>query len=936
MERTAAPSGSGQSSEITASTSGRPHGSERCWKTMASIDGQVWQYTAAVLTTSALALIVLFQERGFLEGREGSTLLPSVQDWSPAVKEILESLLLLLFAALIGAVGFVLLKPNLQRNRISHAERREARYWVFAAFVALLIANALAVFNMIGAQKAYIWKQEKHMLAPPFPHYFIMMLFGMYMLLTNVLYFCVVFRRFLDAEKERKRLGICGATERKLVMSVTGAEGSVELPHIGWKVASMMEDVLDDLSRAFVNVAAKAASTMDNLQSKKKRCRCFSRCDVPISMAITGTARFFRDCRISQYLCRLVRKPLSWECFGLCERMRVINANARAAKPQTASKRLLAWKGSIEKFDKMVEYLKSVRPRLEGKCRELWADVREDERYSHSAWLKSAVITAFILIVYYGALITSAFRDFLDDTYKPRRRCLTNNETYVKLFLALTGFSNSSYTVDPNTDSDNDALESQLRERLSNPQDADELFICNGTTVVDPRLAMINVVEASRNSSASGGAVFGDSVNYFKDSFIGRLVVSLDIIILNMHWTVYVGLLVGLMIGSYSLLSVLAQYKRISLAVRAGYFSSLVVDTDRQVRGPDRERYLEIGREVFETEDWGKVVSMYPMSSSMFFFGILVSTAVLQLVVFGFLVSFGLSFVTSIVALYPLMKQFVALLIAFAVTWLLNDVFSQWAFGEGVLQTKYRVLRESGFLLFLFVYTMVHLVLGILFALTRLGLLMVSSIIWLNRLDRNLYTHNKGLDEGHRSFVATVLLHAAFDASMLTPPNTDSDRSSLGCYRNPPDTPSSHNPFAQPSQQGLASGSTSGDIEGSVPARLPSAIEEHYPLAGAYVIDFDVSQGSSRHATCPLRSASQFLTEADLAHHEHSLAQKHSRSKSTSNVLVELSQTDFLTGNDQRVPPQTLSQPLFEQQPYNPVPMADPHRPPYQSRQPFR
>lgn len=79
---------------------------------------------------------------------------------------------------------------------------------------------------------------------------------------------------------------------------------------------------------------------------------------------------------------------------------------------------------------------------------------------------------------------------------------------------------------------------------------------------------------------------FGASENFlsrFESGLIVNVILSFDIIIMRMNWTVYFGLLAGLLSASYSLISVLAQYKRISLAVRAGYFSALLVDPNRQV-----------------------------------------------------------------------------------------------------------------------------------------------------------------------------------------------------------------------------------------------------------------------------------------------------------------------------------------------------------------
>lgn len=59
---------------------------------------------------------------------------------------------------------------------------------------------------------------------------------------------------------------------------------------------------------------------------------------------------------------------------------------------------------------------------------------------------------------------------------------------------------------------------------------------------------------------------------------------------------------------------------------------------------------------------------------------------------------------------------------------------------------------------------MVQLVLGVLFALWRLALLLLTSLAALNRLDRNLFTIGKDLDLGQKAFIATVLMHSTFNA----------------------------------------------------------------------------------------------------------------------------------------------------------------------------
>lgn len=70
-------------------------------------------------------------------------------------------------------------------------------------------------------------------------------------------------------------------------------------------------------------------------------------------------------------------------------------------------------------------------------------------RYTHSAWLKGATATAFILIIYFGCLITASLRHFLQNTYFPHRNCLLNNQMYVEFCLRLLGFGHSNLTPLP-------------------------------------------------------------------------------------------------------------------------------------------------------------------------------------------------------------------------------------------------------------------------------------------------------------------------------------------------------------------------------------------------------------------------------------------------------------------------------------------------------
>lgn len=121
----------------------------------------------------------------------------------------------------------------------------------------------------------------------------------------------------------------------------------------------------------------------------------------------------------------------------------------------------------------------------------------------------------------------------------------------------------------------------------------DYLYDCKtGDSNLDIRLTVISLVEKMMTDQDKSSVPFGDSLVAFRASDIGKLILSIDIIFQKMSWTMYVGLVVGLLCGFYSLLSVLAQYKRISLAVRAGYFDALIVDQERRVSGVNSPLFI--------------------------------------------------------------------------------------------------------------------------------------------------------------------------------------------------------------------------------------------------------------------------------------------------------------------------------------------------------
>ena len=473
-----------------------------------------------------------------------------------------------------------------------------------------------------------------------------------------------------------------------------------------------------------------------------------------------------------------------------------------------------------QSFRGTVQYWRDFGEKFRAGVDELYAGIREDDKFHHSSWVLAAMCTAFVLLLYFGVGIASYTSKFIDEMYIPRRNCavwtIENNGELGNFVFRLAGFTeassnagqafnardeteltNAACSVDTSsigadfdaaifeditatfgTQQPLDQPGNQTADPDMNPPTAGEretpetellhdsrYFRCSSETHSDNScmtLLLINRLERSMNASLNETKTPTD---VFRDQAIGRSIYVVDQLLRHLRWSIWVGLMAGIVVGMYSLLSVLAQYKRISLAIRSGFFENLDLPEDLVIK-PQNETEANIHRveDIVTERNWKKLIVRYPMGASVFFFGILVSTAVIQLVLFGGFVSLLLSLIVSIFEhrVFVILRPFLAFLIAFLITWLLNGPLAQMVIAEGILVQKYHIYHELCFLLFLLVYTAVHLVLGVFFALMRLFWVLITTIACLNRLDRNLFPILQQNDLGHKSFMSTVLMQHAF------------------------------------------------------------------------------------------------------------------------------------------------------------------------------
>lgn len=405
---------------------------------------------------------------------------------------------------------------------------------------------------------------------------------------------------------------------------------------------------------------------------------------------------------------------------------------------QITYRMLISWEG-------MINGINSLRANTNKFFNRLWDSVKEDEDFQHSSWVNAAVITSILLLVYFGLTLVQGFHGFYKDLYLPHRNCAKENEQVTDFFLRTIGFSDTQNgemqvtgPVPQTAGFFQEALfdfEEEEREgSIEIPSCARHMVssTVNGSPNDVPKAiyAALVAYEKDRQDQESRSPV-----KVFQRSSIGSILYVLDVLMSNMDWAVWVGLCAGIAVGIFSLLGVFAQYKRVSFAIRSGDFEKLPADIKQMIEGLDDASLLQ------QHQKWDRLFSAYPMSLSVFFFGMLVSTAVVQLAVFGLLVS--LIFAGSVSLLdsevYRILKPFMAFLIAFLLTWFLHGFLATRFVGDAWLLDGDSVVHEMGFLLFLLVYTALHLVLGIFLAIVRLLILMLMAFSRINRLDTNLY-----------------------------------------------------------------------------------------------------------------------------------------------------------------------------------------------------
>ncbi|GMH43881.1 hypothetical protein BSKO_11815 [Bryopsis sp. KO-2023] len=793
--------------------SGREEVDIQPFRVIRSMDGNDWRYTTAVLTTMTLGITMLFFERGFLEGR-GTGLTSGTSEFNMTSTRIVRYLILLAFAMGIGMLSWLLLMPNLQTVDNTRFALLRARKWIFWSTVGFAITNLGAILNGLESQAAFEWEYDRGRFVSPVAHYLLLVFFFMALLVTDVLFVRVVLFPFLDGlvlpsvDNQREyefrihrdvlvgfRDGdweaasffgkawmiltrtanfLVDITARVVISLLIGFYLYIWTPiskFISWSAKGMW-GVVKAGSRCFSDSMKNCCGCLGGTCC----CQCFSEWRTRTATAFAEMSRSI-ETRLASYVDRN-RQPSadsSTDGHG-CSFSMVLKAISSSLGTVAASF-ILTLKRKIT----------GLRPGVEERASQFWDSIKEEEDFRHSSWVKASVLTSVILLFYFGFTLVAVFQGAFKDVYKKHRDCVLENPKLADFFLRSAGFGQTSI---PETTvgglevtslassgimdgpiknlSDGEIL-SELQELVTGIRDAGEVQCLN---IQDRRTRLL--ISAVTSFETNQAMIEETSPSdHFSRRSIGETAIVTDVILENLNWSIWLGFVVGLLIGGRSLLTIFAQYKRVAMALRTGFFDAIPEELRKS---------LNFGPLVLNSKGqdprWNKLLKVYQLSQMVFFTGMLVSTAVLQLVVFGALVSLLVALVASLSDrdVLRILSPVLVFLLAMLIAWLVNNVVAL-ILAESLLLDGYIIRHEMTFLFFSLVFSMVHLVLGVLLALFRLLFLLLSTLSLVNRLDINLFLTWQYRDIGHRSFIAMALLNHVNELSIIckrkphAPPN---------------------------------------------------------------------------------------------------------------------------------------------------------------------
>eukprot|EP00803_Ostreobium_quekettii_P003142 evm.model.scf_1528.1 EVM.evm.TU.scf_1528.1 scf_1528:11768-14084(+) len=343
------------------------------------------------------------------------------------------------------------------------------------------------------------------------------------------------------------------------------------------------------------------------------------------------------------------------------------------------------------------------------RLREAWNAVREEEgKFRYSVWVKTAAFTSLVVQVYF---------------------CIKTVEWW---YEAVNEWKSFEF-----------AVSSAIRDVADAAAEVQEALVANSTA--NGNDTMLTTGNAEVDAFGLRAVSVGGMVFLFTGDTIGNIVKYVNTLIPKWRTCIFIGYPLSLPVGVWTLYVVLVQHKKLFLCL------------GREVELQGQQENGNHGPEVSAEGPWLGVEKKYPIGGAVYFFGVLTSTAVIQIQLFGFLFSLVLAVLANLPNIYTLVQAIgfwvLALLAAVIFNRLVVVLLGNWLFSDGL-----HIHHPQLFFLYMFIFSMIHLVLGVFHAIVRLALLLLTTLLVLNRLDVTPFTTLRALDGGHNAFMSMLVL----------------------------------------------------------------------------------------------------------------------------------------------------------------------------------
>ncbi|KXZ57033.1 hypothetical protein GPECTOR_1g94 [Gonium pectorale] len=363
--------------------------------------------------------------------------------------------------------------------------------------------------------------------------------------------------------------------------------------------------------------------------------------------------------------------------------------------------------------------------RIRGIARRMWHGVRESPDFRYPAWLLAALLVSGYMVIFQYARALEWSGSVKDCILAPSDCATDTLGRYLRFAARL--FSRSQQV--------------QLSESLS-------MLLGTQDEVQDM---------VASASSANSSAFIQNATAYL----VSQLTVRLwqEGLSSRFAWSSVIGFTLGLLLGLSTLVQTAVSFRRAvrqarRLRVARRMFDRLLESSGVAPGGGPAGMLLAGEDSLLANRALKTDVSLV-----VFFFGVLMSTAVIQLYMVGVLLSVTLAVLTHPWTWTYLVPQYWLYLAAVLAVFVLNKYVLIGYVGSAFLSNGDHIYRPAAWLAFTFIMSITNLVVGLLLAVYRIVLLLLTTVLALGKLEVTIFTLFPILDLPHNSFLAGLHLH---------------------------------------------------------------------------------------------------------------------------------------------------------------------------------